>query len=45
MYSDQYQHDTNDNSNRDNLANERCVTFFDLRLHKRSHCVIKLGHW
>jgi hypothetical protein len=42
MQSHQYQQDTNDDSNHDYLANERCVMFLDLRLHKQG--VVSLGH-
>ena len=44
MKSNKYQQETNDDSNRDHLANERCMMFFDLRLHKRIQSAVNLGH-
>src|SRR5208282_6174206 len=44
MQSHQYQHNTNDNSNRYHLAHERCMMFLDLRFHKRVQSAVNLGH-
>ena len=40
----QYQQETNDGSNRDHLANERCVMFLDLHFDKRIQSAVNLGH-
>jgi predicted adenine nucleotide alpha hydrolase (AANH) superfamily ATPase len=44
MQPDQYQHNTNEDSNRDHLANERCVMFLDLRFDERIQSAVNLGH-
>jgi hypothetical protein len=44
MQSHQYQHQSNDDSNRDHLANERYVMFLDLNFEKRIQSAVNLGH-
>ena len=39
-----YQQETNDGSNRDHLANERCVMFLDSHFDKRIQSAVNLGH-
>jgi hypothetical protein len=45
MQPHQHQHNANNDSNRNHLANERCLMFFGFDLRKRSHCLVNLGHW
>jgi hypothetical protein len=44
MQSYPYQHKTNDDANRDYLANERRLMFFNFCLHKRIQSAVNLGH-
>jgi hypothetical protein len=44
MQSYPNQHNTNDKSNRNHLANERCMMFLDLRFHKRIQSAVNIGH-
>jgi hypothetical protein len=44
MQSYQDQHDTNDDSNRDQLSHERRVMFLDFGLHKQIQSAANLGH-